>query len=118
MEEIPLADGCTDLEAAKKQIDGGTAAVIVQYPNFFGSLERLKEIGELTHGEKALFVVSANLLALGVLAPPGDFGADITTGDCQVFGIPAAFGGALRLLCDNVKTDAENTRPACWRNSR
>ncbi|UZH06693.1 aminomethyl-transferring glycine dehydrogenase subunit GcvPA [Heyndrickxia coagulans] len=93
VEEIPLADGCTDLEAAKKQIDGGTAAVIVQYPNFFGSLERLKEIGELAHGEKALFVVSANLLALGVLAPPGDFGADITTGDCQVFGIPAAFGG-------------------------
>ncbi|GER68372.1 putative glycine dehydrogenase subunit 1 [Weizmannia acidilactici] len=93
VEEIPLKDGRTDIDAAKKSIDGDTATVIVQYPNFFGSIELLKEIEELAHAEKAMFIVSANLLALGIFAPPGDFGADITVGDCQVFGIPASFGG-------------------------
>jgi glycine dehydrogenase subunit 1 len=93
IEEIPLQNGQTGLEALKNKIDGETAAVIVQYPNFFGSLEALKEIGEIAHAHQALFVVSANLLALGVLAPPGAFGADIVIGDAQVFGIPAAFGG-------------------------
>ena len=43
--------------------------------------------------QKALFVVSANPLALGVLTPPGKFGADITVGDAQPFGISEAFGG-------------------------
>ena len=48
---------------------------------------------QLTHAQKALFIVSANPLALGVLTPPGKFGADITVGDAQPFGIPEAFGG-------------------------
>ncbi len=48
-----------------------TAAVIVQYPNFFGQIEDLKAIGEIAHEQKGLFIVSANPLALGVLTPPG-----------------------------------------------
>ena len=43
--------------------------------------------------QKALFIVSANPLALGVLTPPGKFGADIVVGDAQPFGISEAFGG-------------------------
>ena len=42
---------------------------------------------------KALFIVYANPLALGLLTPPGSFGADIVVGDTQPFGIPAQFGG-------------------------
>lgn len=119
VEEIPLADGCTDLEAAKKQIDGGTAAVIVQYPNFFGSLERLKEIGELAHAEKALFVVSANLLALGVLAPPGGFRRRYYNRRLPGFRHSNCIRRpALRLLCYNVKTNAENAGAARRRNGR
>ena len=91
--EIPYCNGVTDVEALQKMIDQDTAAVIVQYPNFFGRIEPLQEIEELTHREKALFVVSSNPLALGILTPPGHFGADIVIGDAQVFGIPSAFGG-------------------------
>ena len=91
--EIPYKNGVTDVEALKELIDEDIAAVIVQYPNFFGGIEPLKELEEVIHGAKALFVVSSNPLALGVLTPPGKFGADIVVGDAQPFGIPTAFGG-------------------------
>ena len=74
-------------------MDQDVAAVIVQYPNFFGGIEPLKEIEEVAHKGKSMFVVSSNPLALGVLTPPGKFGADIVIGDAQPFGIPTAFGG-------------------------
>lgn len=89
----PHKDGVTDIEALKALLDDDTAAVIVQYPNFFGQIEDIQTIGELTHEAKGLFIVSANPLALGILTPPGKLGADITVGDAQVFGIAEAFGG-------------------------
>ncbi|WP_053367117.1 aminomethyl-transferring glycine dehydrogenase subunit GcvPA [Bacillus sp. FJAT-27245] len=91
--EIPAKDGLTDLDALKELAGGDIAAVIVQYPNFFGRIEQLKEIEEIAHEHKSMFVVSSNPMALGVLTPPGKFGADIVVGDAQPFGIPAAFGG-------------------------
>ncbi len=74
-------------------IDDDTAAVAVQYPNFYGSIEDLEKIKSFIEGTKALFIVYANPLALGLLTPPGEFGADIVVGDTQVFGIPSQFGG-------------------------
>jgi glycine dehydrogenase subunit 1 len=91
--EVPYKDGITDLEQLKNLVTDEVAAVIVQYPNFFGRIEPLKEIEKIAHGQKAMFVVSSNPLALGVLTPPGKFGADIVVGDAQPFGIPTAFGG-------------------------
>jgi glycine dehydrogenase subunit 1 len=91
--EIPHSDGVTSIEDLNRLVDDQTAAVIVQYPNFFGGIESLKEIEQAAHAQKALFVVSSNPLALGALTPPGKFGADIVIGDAQVFGIPASFGG-------------------------
>ncbi|OLS41712.1 aminomethyl-transferring glycine dehydrogenase subunit GcvPA [Bacillus sp. MRMR6] len=91
--EVAVKDGVTDLEALKQSIDSDVAAVVVQYPNFFGRVEPLKELEEIIHANKSLFVVSSNPLALGVLTPPGKFGADIVVGDAQPFGIPTAFGG-------------------------
>lgn len=91
--EIPYKDGVTDLEALKSEIGDDIAAVIVQYPNFFGRIEPMKELEEIIHANKALFVVSSNPLALGALTPPGAFGADIVAGDAQPFGIPTSFGG-------------------------
>lgn len=90
---IPTKSGVTDNEALKSLIDEQTAAVIVQYPNFFGQIEDLKVIGDIAHEHKALFIVSANPLALGVLTPPGKLGADIVAGDAQPFGISESFGG-------------------------
>ncbi|PLT34732.1 aminomethyl-transferring glycine dehydrogenase subunit GcvPA [Bacillus sp. V5-8f] len=91
--EIPHTDGVTDIDALKKLISDDIAGVIVQYPNFFGRIEPLKEFEEIVHSQKAMFIVSSNPLALGALTPPGKLGADIVAGDAQPFGIPAAFGG-------------------------
>ncbi|WP_066074114.1 aminomethyl-transferring glycine dehydrogenase subunit GcvPA [Neobacillus soli] len=91
--EVPVKDGVTDVEALKGLINSDVAAVIVQYPNFFGRIEPLKELEEIIHENKSMFVVSSNPLSLGVLTPPGKFGADIVIGDAQPFGISTNFGG-------------------------
>ncbi|MBO0962538.1 aminomethyl-transferring glycine dehydrogenase subunit GcvPA [Neobacillus sp. MM2021_6] len=91
--EVPVKDGVTDVDALKGMVNENVAAVIVQYPNFFGRIEPLKEVEEIVHAAKGMFVVSSNPLSLGVLTPPGKFGADIVIGDAQPFGIPTAFGG-------------------------
>jgi glycine dehydrogenase subunit 1 len=91
--EVPHQNGVTDVEALKELMTDEIAAVIVQYPNFFGRIEPLKELEPIIHEKNALFVVSSNPLSLGALTPPGKFGADIVAGDAQPFGIPAGFGG-------------------------
>ncbi|MEE4515664.1 aminomethyl-transferring glycine dehydrogenase subunit GcvPA [Staphylococcus aureus] len=91
--EIDLDGTVTDLNKLEAAVDDETAAVAVQYPNFYGSIEDLEKIHSFIEDKKALFIVYANPLALGLLTPPGSFGADIVVGDTQPFGIPAQFGG-------------------------
>lgn len=91
--EIDLDGTYTDIEKLDAASDEDTAAVMVQYPNFLGSIEDLEEIEKIAHKHKALFVVNSNPLALSILTPPGEFNSDIVTGDTQVFGIPTQFGG-------------------------
>ncbi|MBE5662659.1 aminomethyl-transferring glycine dehydrogenase subunit GcvPA [Staphylococcus sp. SS35] len=91
--EIDLDGTVTDLNKLEQAVDDDTAAVAVQYPNFYGSIEDLEKIHSFVEDKKALFIVYANPLALGLLTPPGTFGADIVVGDTQPFGIPTQFGG-------------------------
>jgi glycine dehydrogenase subunit 1 len=91
--EIDTENGVTDMAALKEKFDSETACVVVQYPNFYGQIEPLKEIEPIVHAEKSMFVVSSNPLSLGLLTPPGKLGADVVVGDAQPFGIPAQFGG-------------------------
>lgn len=91
--EVDLKGTITDLEKLEQLIDDNTAAVAVQYPNFYGSIEDLEQINNYIKDKKALFIVYANPLSLGLLTPPGTFGADIVVGDTQPFGIPTQFGG-------------------------
>lgn len=91
--EVDLNGTITDLEKLEQAIDDDTAAVAVQYPNFYGTIEDLEKIHSYIENKKALFIVYSNPLALGVLTPPGQFGADIVVGDTQPFGIPTQFGG-------------------------
>ncbi|MBU6079638.1 MULTISPECIES: aminomethyl-transferring glycine dehydrogenase subunit GcvPA [Allobacillus] len=92
--EIDIKDGLTDLDHLKAELDENTASVVVQYPNFYGQMEPLKDVQEIVgQQKKTMSIVSSNPLALGYLTPPGEFGVDIVVGDTQVFGIPAQFGG-------------------------
>ena len=74
-------------------IDNETACVIVQYPNFLGQVEDLSSLATAAHDLGALLVVVADPIALGLLKPPGDFGADIVVGEGQGLGIGLGFGG-------------------------
>lgn len=90
---VPYRDGVTDLAELSRVSDEETAAVIVQSPNFFGNIEDLAQVEKIAHAHKGLFIVSANPLSLGLLKPPGQYGADIVVGDAQPLGIAPSFGG-------------------------
>lgn len=91
--EIAAVDGATDIQALKDALSDNVAACFVQYPNYYGIIEPLEEIGALIKDSKALLGVSAYPHALGVLKTPGAWGADIVTGDLQPMGIPLSYGG-------------------------
>jgi len=85
-----LKDGFVSL---LDQIDGQTALVMVQYPDFFGRIYDFTALAEAVHKAGALLAISVNPLSLGILTPPGEFGADIVTGEGQSLGIPLSYGG-------------------------
>lgn len=93
--EVGYKNGTTDIESIKEKLDQQTACVIVQYPNFFGCIESLAEVAEAAHKTGALFVTAADPIALGLIKPPGQFGADIVIGEAQTLGLPPSFGGPL-----------------------
>jgi len=74
-------------------VDKDTALVVVQYPDFFGRLFDLSALAQKVHEQGALLAVVSNPVALGLLKPPGEMGADIVVGEGQPLGIPLSFGG-------------------------
>ena len=75
-------------------VEGDVACVVIASPNYFGYIDG--DMGRLAteaHDNGALLVVSTNIMSLGMLKPPGEYGADIVTGECQPLGIPLSFGG-------------------------
>jgi glycine dehydrogenase subunit 1 len=91
---VGLAPGArTDGDSLRAAIDADTAAVVVQQPNFFGALEDMAEAARLAHEAGALFVAVVDPVSLGLLAPPGEYGADIVVGEAQSFGNPMSYGG-------------------------
>jgi glycine dehydrogenase subunit 1 len=80
-------------EALIDLIDEQTGLVAIAYPDFFGRIYDYSKLAEAAHAKGALLAVSVNPTALGLLKPPGEFGADIVTGEGQPLGIPLSFGG-------------------------
>lgn len=88
------ASGQADQKSLKNLLGDDCAAVCVQSPNFFGTVEDLKTIGEIAHQADALFIVATgDPVSLGLLASPGACGADIAVGEGQSFGNFLNFGG-------------------------
>jgi glycine dehydrogenase subunit 1 len=89
----PAKDGRTDLEQLKTLIDGETACVLIQQPNFYGLLEDGDGVGALTSGTDVKYIMSCNPISLGLLKAPIEYGVDIAVGEGQPLGIPLSFGG-------------------------
>jgi glycine dehydrogenase subunit 1 len=90
---LPYADGLTASNDLSAYINDEVAAVMIQSPNFFGSIEDIGLFAELIHGQGGLLVACVDPLSLGVLESPGRLGADIVVGDGQSLGLPLSFGG-------------------------
>jgi glycine dehydrogenase len=73
--------------------DANCFAALVQYPGARGDVFDYRALAEALHGRGALLIAAADLLALAVLAPPGEWGADAVVGSSQRFGVPMGFGG-------------------------
>ncbi len=87
-------NGTIDLEHLQLELEkGDVAAVVVAQPNFFGVLEEAQAISDAAHEAGALLISVFNPMTLGILPPPGEYGADIAIGDGQPLGISLNFGG-------------------------
>jgi glycine dehydrogenase subunit 1 len=91
--EIGTPEGITDVNQLEKVLGDKTAAVLVQNPNFFGCVEDMETISNITHKHDALFVACVNPISLGILKPPGEYHADIAVGEAQVLGNYLNYGG-------------------------
>ena len=92
---VPLAAGtlATDLDAIDQYLDDSLACVIVGYPNFYGSIEDVRAVTAKAHAAGGMVVISTYPIALGLLVPPGELGADVVTAEGQPFGTGQNYGG-------------------------
>ncbi len=93
VDEIALTDGLTDLDTLRAALADDVSAVIVQQPNFLGTIEELQALSDATHEHGALMICAADPLTLGVIEAPGNQGADVCVGEGQSLGNRLDFGG-------------------------
>ena len=91
--EVPVTHGQSDREHIFAALDGQTAAVLLQSPNFFGVMDDHSDIVDHCHKHGILVVQSVYPIALALLKTPGETGVDIAVGEGQSLGLPLAFGG-------------------------
>lgn len=90
---VPMKNGSTDIAALEDMISDETACVIMQQPNFFGCLEDMPRVGDITDRYPVLFIASVDPISLGILQPPAEYGADVAIGEGQPLGNKLNFGG-------------------------
>jgi glycine dehydrogenase len=73
--------------------DNEIFGVLVQYPNTNGEIYDHSRVAELSHAKGALMIAATDLMALTLITPPGEWGADVAVGSAQRFGVPMGFGG-------------------------
>jgi glycine dehydrogenase subunit 1 len=91
--EVGLEGGLTDAAALASAVDGETAAVFLQNPNFLGAVEDIEALGAAAKEHGALLVVAVDPMTLGILRPPGECGADVALGEGQPLGNRLDYGG-------------------------
>ncbi|MFA5535766.1 MAG: aminomethyl-transferring glycine dehydrogenase subunit GcvPA [Bacillota bacterium] len=88
--------GLLELADLKNKLTADVAAVYIENPGFLGTIEtQAAEIAKLAHTNESLFIVGVNPISLGILAPPGSYGADIVCGEGQSLGVRMNGGGGL-----------------------
>ena len=78
---------------AAQAAQAGAFGVLLQYPGVNGDVRDYRELASAVHAAGGAVIAAADLLALTMLTPPGDWGADVAVGNAQRFGVPMGFGG-------------------------
>ena len=93
LSSIAFADsGRLDLKGLEESLTSDTACLLIQSPNFFGTIEDVEALAEIAHSKGAMLVVSiAEAISLGIVEPPRK--ADVIAMEAQSFGVPVGFGG-------------------------
>jgi len=96
--------GVIDVDALAGAVDGKTAAVVVQQPNFFGCVEEVDRVAATAKACGALVVSVFDPISLGLLKRPGDYGADIAVAEGHTMGTPMSYGGPYLgiMACDQA----------------
>lgn len=89
--EVPFDNKTGQTSAVN--LSSAPACFVLSQPNFFGCIEEVAGLAEKVHSAGALFIVNVDPISLGLLKPPGEYGADIVVGEGQSLGIPRNFGG-------------------------
>jgi glycine dehydrogenase subunit 1 len=93
VEEVPLRDGATDLDALVAALDDDVSAVVLQQPNFVGAVEDIAALTAAAKAHGAIVICACDPIPLGILEPPGALGVDIAVGEGQTLGNRLDFGG-------------------------
>jgi glycine dehydrogenase subunit 1 len=95
VEEIPLKDGATDLDALTAALDEDVAAVVLQQPSFLGAVEDVAALAAAakTGPTHPVVICACDPIPLGILKPPGECGVDVAVGEGQTLGNRLDFGG-------------------------
>ncbi|KAL1607196.1 glycine decarboxylase subunit P [Nothophoma quercina] len=91
--KIEVADVLANNSKRVEELGQDLVGVLAQYPDTDGGVHNYRNLAEKVHKQGALLSVATDLLALTLLTPPGEFGADIALGNAQRFGVPLGFGG-------------------------
>ena len=90
---VAAKDGAVKPADVAAAVDGQTACVLLQHPNFFGCLEDVAAIAKIAHDAGGLLVQAFDPISLGLLKRPGDLGADVAVAEGQSLGTPLLYGG-------------------------
>ena len=90
---VPLIGGATDEAALKEAMNEEVICFAFQSPNVFGCVEDGPAFEKITHAAGACLISAVNPISLGILKPPGEYGADIAVGEGQPLGMPLYYGG-------------------------
>jgi len=90
---IPEENYATNPDALKELLDERTACVILQQPDFYGTVEDISSMADMVHAAGAKLILSVYPIAAAILKSAGEYGADIAVGEGQPLGMPLSFGG-------------------------
>lgn len=93
IQEVATLNGVTDIEALEKSVGDDVACVLLQNPNVFGVLEPCESVSQIAHRNGGLMISSFYPASLGMIAPPGQYDADIAVAEGRCLGSPVSLGG-------------------------